>query len=619
MADTNVFDNLGRGVKIAEKHREKRKHSGFIADLFGGNLSLGTFLPWPERSEADLEKERLVMEELGEFLRTRVDPEELDRTREIPLVLIEEMSKRGFFALKVPVELGGRGLSQSAYSNVVAMAASYSSAIVILISADNTIGAKYGILKYGTPEQKVRYLPELVKWPSGFCFTEELVGSDPARMRTFARRARNTSCEVIGYEINGQKWYTTNSIFAENVPLAKYLAVVAKIVDSPEEVERSDNFGLFVVATDAPGVVLGSRNEFCGMRGIYNANPRFDRVTVGKDQLIGSEGQGFRIALEALNTGRIAIAAGCLATAKQALRASRWYAMRREQWGKPIGKHEAIGSGMIAPGAADIFAMEAMTAYTAWLEDQKMDARLAAAALKVFASERSWTIVDNMMQIFGGRGYETYSSLSRREKTVPVERMFRDARPNRIFEGSTQILSQWFMREGCDEMLKQGSVFFENGKFGEKARLAIFFAARYAKLTVPRANVRACLVKGFGTHFVYIERTARKFARALIVYSGKYRGKFAQKQLTIERFFWIATELFAMTAALSYATRLSALGDGPAELADLYCRSARRRIEIMFGELGSNEDDLKRVVADGVLQGDYVFVEDGIVSTNESR
>ncbi len=620
MVETTALDKLGKGVKIAEKHREKRKHEGFLADLFRGNMTLDTFFPWPERAQEDLEKEKAMMEELETILSQKVNAEEIDQKQEIPQELLEELSRKGFFALKVPTDFGGKGLSQTAYANIVELTASYSSAIVIIVSADNTIGCKYPVLRYGTPDQKARYLPELTKWPSGFCFTEDLVGSDPARMRTYAFRLRDANGDITGYEISGQKWYTTNSALAENVPLAKYLAVVARIVDSPDEVESSDIFGIFIIPTSAPGVTLGPRNVFCGMRGIYNANPKFEKVLAARDQLIGDEGEGFRIALEALNTGRIAIAAGCLGVAKQAHLISRWYAKRRVQWGKPIGKHEAIGSGMLAPNAANIFAMEAMTHYTSWLEDQGRDARLSAAALKVFASERSWTIIDNMMQIFGGRGYETYESLSRREETAPVERIWRDSRPNRIFEGSTQILSQWFMREGCNEMLKTGSVFFEKGKLAKKALVAGTFAAQYTKLILPKTFPYPQLPKKLRPHMEYAERTARKFGRMLILLSGRYREKLIAKQLTLERLFWIATELFAMAACISYAVYCEKKGNTKAvKRADMYCWQARLNIMKKLLELHHNNDTLAKEIADEILEGMHADIEQGIIPAVEDK
>ena len=610
-----AFDKLGQGVKISELAREKRKHTGFLADLMRGRASCRLLFPWPEETAQDKARREAATAELKEFLTSKVDPEFIDLSSDIPSYLFDELSRLGFFALKVPEAYGGKELSEMSYSKVMGLAASYSSAVTIIISADNTIGVKFPVLKYGTEEQKKKYLPELTRWPSGFCFTERHVGSDPARMRTYALRVKDEQDETIGYKITGEKWYTTNSALKENVPLAKYLAVVAKIVDSPDEAEASHTFGIFIVPTASDGVSLGPRNHFCGMHGIYNANPKFTDVYVASEHLIGKEGEGFKIALEALNTGRIAIAAGCLASSKQAFVMMRWWANERQQWGKPIGQHEAIGSGMLVPAAANIFAMEAITEYAAWLTDQGKDARLAAAAAKVFASERAWTIVDNTMQVFGGRGYETYVTLSPRETTAPVERLWRDSRPNRIFEGSTQVLSQWFLREALDEFLKSGEVFLKEGRVLSKIGVGAKFALAYLTLFIPRPADKSLAHQALGNHLVFIEQTARELARTIIVYSGKYQAKLMFKQLTMERFFWIAVELFAMTSSIAKATHLASSYDQKeaVELADIFCREAKRNIRKHFTALSDNDDELARKIAKKILQKGYHFLTTGII------
>ncbi|MDO8557912.1 MAG: acyl-CoA dehydrogenase family protein [bacterium] len=610
--ESSALDALGQGVKIAEKHREKRRHEGFLAELCHGIVEWQKIFPWPDRSGEDRKKEELAIADLLEFLR-KTNSENIDQNREIPFPQIQEMSQRGFFALKVPESLGGKGLSQTSYIHFMEILASYSSAIMILVSADNTIGAKFAILKYGTSEQKAKYLPSLAKWTSGFSFTEELVGSDPASMQTHALRIRNESGKLLGYRICGEKWYTTNAVLDDGRPLADYLAVVARIVDRPEEVQNSECYGIFIVPTNARGVSVGTRNEFSGMRGISNSNPVFTDVFVDASQRIGEEGKGFRIALEALNTGRIAIAANCVALAKQALDCSRWYAGKRQQWGRSIGEHESI-SKMLEFAASQILAMEAMTEYAALLTDKGKDARLAAAACKVFTSERAWTIVDNMMQIFGGRGYETYASLSCREKTAPVERMWRDARPNRIFEGSTQILSQWFMREGWDRMIDRGRIFLEKGRTFKKFLTAIGFVPDYLGLfepiPVPALNLPARLEE----HMRFVESCARKSARWGLIFSGKYRDKLPKKQLTLDRFFWILVESYAMAVSCSYAKSLEAAhGKEPTELADMFCRDARLRIAELFRSLRKNNDDMSYVIGQKILAGGYGFLRKGIV------
>lgn len=607
---SNQLKGLGKGVAIAEEQRDKRVLNGFIADLFRGKASFEKLFPWPDIFLIGEHQERVRL------LLKNLDLVEMDRTGEVPEDILRTMADQGFFALKLPKEWGGLGLSQSSYVRMVELLTSAGGPLSILVSADNTIGCKFPIVNFGTLEQKAKYLPELAKWPSGFCFTEQEVGSDPARMITYAKRVKEGE-EVTGYILNGQKWYTTNAPWKDHEPLAKYLLVVAKIVDYPEEVRDAKCFGAFIVPTDAKGVTIGSRNEFCGMKGIYNSNPKFDRVYVARDQLIGQEGQGFRMALQALNTGRIAIGGACLALSKQAHLMSRWWAQKRHQWGGPIGEKELIGSGKLVPGAADILAMEALVRLAAWRFDQGLDSRLEAAACKVFASEKMWQIVDNCMQIFGGRGYETQASLAKRELALPVERIFRDARPNRIFEGSTEILSQWLVREGLDEDLNRGGAFLEEGQWIKKAWATVQFLGTYFKTFVvgwTGASLR--VAPPLQKYVKFIKSRTRRLRRQIILVSAIYRGKLKFKQLTTDRLFWIVIYLTAMATACSYATHLYSVEGvvGAVDLAEVFCAETRRKIEKHFSALWKNNDALLWRVSKKLLAGQYdAVLEEGII------
>ncbi|MDP3710480.1 MAG: acyl-CoA dehydrogenase family protein [bacterium] len=614
-----MLEKMGKGVEIAEEHREKRRHDGFIADLFRGKAGFNYIFPWRGRTDADWAKEKQVIGDLMSLLLKKVDPELVDQTHDLPPEIFSDLAQQGFFALKVPEEQGGRGLSQTAYGHVIELANSYSTAVGILLSADNTIGAKFPVMHYGTPEQKAKYLPELSKTPSAFCFTEKDVGSDPAQMGTYALRIKTRHGQIKGYILTGEKWYITNSVLEDGKPLAKYLAVVTKIVDNQEDVAESKYFGMFIIPSDAVGIEIGPRNKFCGIHGIYNATIKLRYVLVDPDQLIGQEGQGFKIALEALNTGRISISAGCLGLAKKAFSASQWWAKTRSQWGKLIGQHEAIGAGFLTPAASNILAMEAMVNHASSLVDRERDVRLTAAVCKVFCSEHMWTIVDNTMQIFGGRGYETYASLSSREKTAAVERIWRDARPNRIFEGSTQILSQWVLREGLDEFIKQATTLLD-GKEDQASRKKRFkivwrLSCEYLRLFWPNEIQYVELPYPYlKKHLKFVEKRARKLKRALMILGAKFRNDLAHRQLIMEGCFWIATDLFAISVILSYAQNISArFGLEVFDLADIFCRQARLRIDEQFRKIWKNEDHQAGLVASKIMEGHYKFLHEGIM------
>lgn len=621
---------LGKGVEIAEELRNKRSADNLFAGIFNGNPPFEhVFADWPVPSPEEAAKRDKLVGELTDFLVRKVDPYLIDSTSSVPTEVFEGMARLGLYGIKVPEKWGGKGLSQTSYVEALSIAASWCSAIVIVLSADNTIGCKFPVMYYGTDRQKDHFLPELVKWPTGFCLTEKHVGSDVSKMRTYAVRLRDgLDGEVIGYRITGEKWFTTNGILNDGVPLAKYLAVVARIVDEHDpDVESGEFlnnkcFGLFIVPTGAEGVDIGTKNHFVGMRGIHNSNPRFNGVFVPSFNLIGGEGAGLKIAFESLNTGRIAIAKGCIGVSKQALNISRWWARKRDQFGGSLDKKELIADKLVY-AATNILAMEAMTKYVCAAFDSGQDVRLEAAAAKMFSAERAWNIVDNMMQIRGGRGYETWQSLSRRELTPPDELMWTGARPNRIFEGANELMVQLIFREGTDRYIKAGLPLMSKDssvveKFGAVMKMAEYYLGTFVPRSIPGADTRLM------THLEYVNLQSAKLARKIIAKSARYQAGLAKKQLLLDRFSRIAVDLGAMTLACAFARKLDmedgVQGPNHVELADLFCRTTTREVEVLFEALDDNDDRQKNGVSRNLLAGDFDgFLLGGIIPMTEER
>jgi alkylation response protein AidB-like acyl-CoA dehydrogenase len=279
---------------------------------------------------------------------------------------------------------------------------------------------------FGSEEQKRKWLPLVASTHvSAFLLTEPDVGSDPARMSAAAVPTEDGS----GYVLNGRKLWATNGAIADVV------VVMAKV---PKSAGHRGGISAFILPYDTPGVTVERRNQFMGLRGIENSVTQLEDVFVPAENLIGNEGQGLKIALTTLNTGRLALPAICVGVAKWATKVAREWSLERVQWGAPIGKHDAIAQ-KLAFIAASAFGLEAMLDVAARLaDDKRSDIRIEAALGKLYGSEMGWRIVDELMQVRGGRGYETAESLKARgEKPVPVEQHMRDMRINRIFEGAT--------------------------------------------------------------------------------------------------------------------------------------------------------------------------------------
>src|SRR3712207_6790406 len=239
----------------------------------------------------------------------------------------------------------------------------------------------------------------------------------------------------------------------------------------------------FVLDYKSEGVTVENRNAFMGLKGIENSVTLLENVFVPKENVIGREGQGLKIALSTLNTGRLALPAICVGVSKYATKVSREWAGERVQWGQPVGKHDAVAQ-KIAFIAATAFGLEAMLDVSSRLaDDKKNDIRIEAAIAKLYASEQCWLILDELMQIRGGRGYETAESLKARgEKPVPVEAALRDMRINRIFEGSSEIMHLLIAREAVDQHLQvAGEILEGDGDLKDKARTAVQAGRFYAK------------------------------------------------------------------------------------------------------------------------------------------
>ncbi|WKD32275.1 acyl-CoA dehydrogenase family protein [Streptomyces xanthophaeus] len=610
-----VTEREARQVAEAAREQDWRKPS-FAKELFLGRFRLDLIHPHPLPADEDVRRGEAFLARLREFCETRIDGALIEREAKIPDETVRGLKELGALGMKIDPKYGGLGLTQVYYNKALALVGSVSPAIGALLSAHQSIGVPQPLKMFGTQEQKDAYLPRCATTAiSAFLLTEPDVGSDPARLATTAVPDGDDA-----YVLDGVKLWTTNGVVAD------LLVVMARV---PKSENHRGGITAFVVEADSPGITVEHRNAFMGLRGLENGVTRFHRVRVPAAQRIGAEGAGLKIALTTLNTGRLSLPAMCVGAGKWCLKIAREWSGVREQWGRPVARHEAVGA-KISFIAATTFALEAVVDLASQMADEdRNDIRIEAALAKLYGSEMACLMADELVQIRGGRGFETAESLAARgERAVPAEQMLRDLRINRIFEGSTEIMHLLIAREAVDAHLSvAGDLIDPEKALGDKAkagaRAAGFYARWLPKLATGPGQVpgtyRAFHPNGhpdLSTHLRYVERSARKLARSTFYAMSRWQGRMETKQGFLGRIVDIGAELFAMSAACVRAEHLRATGAHGREayqLADAFCEQSRLRVEELFGRLWSNTDDLDRKVVAGVLSGTYAWLEEGVL------
>ena len=562
----------------AEKTRTGGPLVSPVRALMAGVVPEDTVFPFPEIPPEDRETVSAFLESLRGFTRDHIDPARIEREHAISRDVIKGLGDLGAFGMTIPEEYGGYGFSSSAYCRVTEEIGGTDASLGILIGGHQSIGLK-GLLLYGSEEQKRRWLPRLAtgEMIAAFALTEPEAGSDAASIRTTAEFDETSGTFLL----NGSKHWISNGGFAE------FFTVFAKDVKLPAA-DAHRRITAFAVTKDLSGVVPGKEERKLGLKGSSTVPIELQNVRVPAGNVLGERGQGFKIAVEVLNTGRTSLGAGCIGGSKAMIRLAAAHATQRRQFGSRIADFEMI-RGKFARMVVNTYALESMVYLTSGLIDRGLpDYALEGACCKVFGTEAVWQTINDALQIAGGNGFmEEY----------PYERALRDSRINMIFEGTNEILRVLVALSG---MRDAGEDLKEVGKALKAPLSSLGILSDYAarkirglapgKLTAVAAELaeEAEIVTRYtGAASNVLERVLRKHGKAVI-----------EKQYQQERLANVVMDLYASLAVLSRATAARAHGGerGGEEilLARAFVQAAKYRIVGQLKDMERNVTDAER-------------------------
>jgi alkylation response protein AidB-like acyl-CoA dehydrogenase len=562
---------------------------GFAKGLFFGHFNAPLLFPYPQIAPQERERAEQAVADVRRFAAEHIDATAIDRKSEIPPDVVAGLASLGVLGMTAPQEFGGRGLSQLANTRVMEVIGGHCSSTAVFVNAHHSIGIR-ALLLFGTHEQKARWLRPLVNGEQlgAFALTEPEVGSDASNVQTTATPTPDGS----GYVLNGTKRWITNG------GIASVLTVIARTPGAGPN--KKKEITAFLVTPDMPGFkVLEARMDKMGIRGTATGRIAFENMVVPKENILGQVGKGLRIALTVLDFGRTTFGASCTGAAKTCLEAAARHAKKRVQFEQPIAEFELVKK-KIAYMAAHAFAMEAtVTECASFIDRGFEDYMLETAMLKVWSTDALWQIVNDTVQIYGGKAYFT---------DEPYERMLRDARINQIGEGANDVLRSFIAFVGIKPVVEPVEKALASPVKGLGALLG--FGASYVKsrlrLTTPDVPVQSHDLAGYARA---LGKQVRDFGLAVRRMLIRHRKQIIFRQYVQERLADAACELYASSCTLSRLDSLLQTGNGnPAEVArDVaagrhFLRLSQRRVRQCLAALDDNDDADTTATADAVLE-----------------
>ncbi len=554
-----------------------------VKSLFAGQIPEDTVFPFPEIGAAEREVVSTFLESFRGFAKDHIRPAEIERDHRVPPEVVKGLAELGTFGMTIPEEYGGYGFSSAAYCRVTEEIGTVDASLGILVGGHQSIGLK-GLILHGTEEQKRRWLPKLASGEmiAAFALTEPEAGSDAASIRTTAVYDEKTDTFLL----NGSKHWISNGGFAE------FFTVFAKDVNLPEKDEHR-RITAFVVTKDLGGVVPGKEERKLGLKGSSTVPIELQNVRVPASHVLGARGQGFKIAVEILNTGRTSLGAGCIGGCKAMLREAALHATQRKQFGTRIADFEMIRA-KFARMVVSTYALESMVYLTAGLVDRGLqDYSLEGACCKIFGTETVWSNINDALQIAGGNGFmEEY----------PYEKALRDSRINMIFEGTNEILRVLVALSGMRDV---GEDLKEVGR-ALKAPLSSLgilsdYAVRKIRGVVPGRLTR--LAPELAPEGEFVAKYSRAAGNAVETLLRKYGKGVIEKEYNQERLANVAIDLYGSLAVLSRATAaIARSGAEKAEeevrLAKAFVQGAKYRMVGALKEMDKNRDAQQTAISE---------------------
>ncbi|CAM5127083.1 unnamed protein product [Eretmochelys imbricata] len=521
--------------------------SAYAKELFLGKLRKEEVFPYPEISNEELEEINQFVGPVEKFFSEEVDSKKIDQDAKIPPETLKGLKSLGLFGMQVPEEYGGLGLSNTMYARLGEII-SLDGSIAVTLAAHQAIGLK-GILMAGTDEQKAKYLPKLASGEhiAAFCLTEPGSGSDAASIQSRATMSEDGK----SFLLNGSK------IWISNGGLADIFTVFARTEVVDKDGAKKDKISAFIVERAFGGVTNGKPEDKLGIRGSNTCEVHFENTKVPVENVIGEVGGGFKVAMNILNSGRFSMGSASAGMIKKLIEMTAEYACTRKQFNKKLSDFGLIQEKFTLM-AVKAYVMESMAYLTAGMMDRPgvPDCSVEAAMVKVFSSEGAWICVSEALQVLGGLGYM---------KDYPYERYLRDGRILLIFEGTNEILRMYIALTG---MQYAGKILTGKIKEMKKGNVGVALEIFVNKFRDSMGRkVDLGLVGTDGVVHPSLEESSKKLEENIYYFGTTVEGllrrfgkTIVDEQLVLKRVADVSINLYAMTAAISRASRSICIG-----------------------------------------------------------